>query len=127
LQSGGSSVSRALFDAFNMSKTLRPLYTVNASRDCLDDLRSIIELNPYSGALIHLHHKDFSFALALKRLGMRVFTILRHPIRRAISAFYYFSKVKTRFKHVQDKPSARIIDQMVMTDQVAHSGQCFPS
>ena len=69
-RTGGSSVAAGMFDAHEVPRALRPRRTIDSSEDCQLAVLRMLETREYP--FFHLHHKDFTMAIALRRLGFKL-------------------------------------------------------
>ena len=98
-KTGGSSFSTAMFDQAGVLSEHRRPFTIENEDDCNQAIhRALSNTTP---KFWHIHHKDFSMAIALRRAGFKLVTILRHPVLRAISEYNYkkyFRKIDPGFE-----------------------------
>jgi hypothetical protein len=95
----------------------------------------MLEVQEYP--FFHVHFKDYAFAVALKRLGFQMsvrivhaccvvlmrgrFTVLRHPLRRAISTYYYHKHVSKKWSSYPETMPAPFLKRLVEEDNLALS------
>ena len=71
-KTAGTSLSAAYFRALGISET-RP-YMIENEDDCAEAIDRVMDMPEDS--FVHVHHKDFSFATALHRKGVKVGLIM---------------------------------------------------
>ena len=92
--------------------------TIDSAEDCVDAVLRMLQFGSADAPLFRIHHKDLSMAVALKRLGFNLFTLLRHPIRRAISAYYYHRNVTKRMANRPEHMPEAYLSSMLREENI---------